>query len=64
MAQVLTGEAITIYRNRVLLSALKLECKGMSRSRGPSAYAIIKKEFNLKGSKEKVLEQFESMFAI
>ena len=63
MVQVLTGEAITIYRNRVLLSALKLECKGMSRSSGPSAYAIIKKEFNLKGSKKQVLEQFEGMFA-
>jgi hypothetical protein len=60
MATVLTGEAITNYRALVLLSALRLECKGMKRS-GPSAYSIVKREFNLKGSKLSVLNQLESI---
>jgi hypothetical protein len=63
MTQVLTGDAITLYRQRVLLSALKLECKGMKRN-GPSVYSIIKREYNLKGTKQKVLEQFESMIVM
>ena len=63
MTQILTGDAITIFRQKVLLSALKLECKGMKRN-GPSAYSIIKRECNLKGTKQKVLEQFESMIAM
>ena len=36
---------------------LKLETKGMKHSRG-SVYAMIKKEFGLKGTKQSVLEQF------
>jgi hypothetical protein len=63
MTQILTGDAITIFRQRVLLSALKLECKGMKRN-GPSVYSIIKREYNLKGTKQNVLEQFESMIAM
>ena len=61
-AQVITGDAIATYRQKVLLSALKLECLGMKRN-GPSAYSIIKKEHNLKGSKAKVLEQFAAICA-
>lgn len=56
MTTVLTGDAINQYRALALLSALKLEVKGMQR-RGPSAYSIVKAEFNLKGSKQKVYEQ-------
>ena len=48
------------YRLFVLRSALKLETLGMA-SRGRSAYSIIKKEFNLKGNKKKVLEQFSNL---
>lgn len=55
-----TPEAIDNYRKRVLLSALKLEIVGMKR-RGPSAYSIIKKEFALKGNKQKVYEQFKNI---
>ena len=40
--------------------ALKLEIKGLKR-KGRSVYAIIKEEFNLKGSKQKVLDQFSSL---
>ena len=61
-ATVLTGDTITAYRQKVLLSALKLECMGMKRN-GPSVYSIVKREFNLKGSKAKVLEQFTAICA-
>ena len=60
MATVLTGESITNYRAKVLLSALKLECLGMKR-RGPSVYSIVKAEYNLKGSKQSVYNQLESI---
>lgn len=62
MAAILTGQAITAYRLRVLAAALRLECKGMKR-RGPSAYATIRREFSLTGNKESVLRQFELMIA-
>ena len=56
MSYVLTGDQITSYRAKVLLSALKLECLGMKR-RGPSAYATVKAEYNLKGNKASVYDQ-------
>ena len=59
-ATVLTGDSILRYRERVLLSALKLECLGM-KHRGPSVYSIVKREFNLKGSKQKVYDQFSAI---
>tara|TARA_R100001443_G_scaffold112618_1_gene126269 strand:- start:278 stop:475 length:198 start_codon:yes stop_codon:yes gene_type:complete len=55
-----TPENINKFRLLTLKSALKLEIVGMHR-RGRSAYTIIKQEFNLKGSKTKVLEQFEKL---
>jgi hypothetical protein len=55
--EILTGESIEIQRQMTLRQALKLETLGMSRSRSPSAYALVKKEFGFKGSKRRVLEQ-------
>ena len=52
---------ITNYRHKVLLSGLKLELEGMSLTRGRSCYSIIKKEFGLKGNRQKVLAQFEKI---
>jgi hypothetical protein len=60
MATVLTGEAITEFRTRVLLLALRLECQGIKR-RGPSAYSIIKAEYTLTGNRLSVLNQLESI---
>ena len=55
---VLSGsEQITRFRLITLRTALKLELLGMKHSRG-SVYALIKKEFGLKGSKQKVYDQF------
>jgi len=44
------------YRLKVLLKGLKLEILGMKK-RGSSCYSIIKKEFGLKGNKQKVYDQ-------
>jgi hypothetical protein len=60
MATVLTGQDITDYRAHVLLSALKLECLGMKRN-GPSVYSIVKRDYNLKGSKQSVYDQLKSI---
>jgi hypothetical protein len=58
---VISGDDIQIYRMKVLLKALALEIKGMKISRGPSAYSVIKNQFNLKGSKQKVFDQFQQI---
>ena len=52
---------VNIQRMLILKSALKLEVLGMKRSRRPSAYSAIKSEWNLKGNKERVLDQFEAV---
>jgi len=46
------------YRLIALRAALGLELSGMKGR--ASAYAIIKREFGLKGSKTKVYEQFDA----
>ena len=51
-----TPEQIEQYRLLTLYHALKLETLGLKHSRG-SVYALVKKEFSLKGSKASVLEQ-------
>lgn len=56
-----TPAKIEAHRLLTLKACLKLECKGMSRSHGPSAYSRIKAEFGLKGSKARVLEQYEAL---
>ena len=52
-----TPEQIEQYRRAVLYQALKLETMGLKHSKG-SVYALIKKQFNLKGNKASVLNQF------
>jgi len=56
----ITGDSIQFYRMCLLLRTLRLELKGI-RHRGFSAYATIKREYNLKGNREKVLAQFEEI---
>jgi hypothetical protein len=50
------------YRMLTLRAGLRLEVKGFRRT-GRSFYAIIKKEFGLKGNRESVLAQFDEMLA-
>jgi len=54
-------EGVAAYRMLALKGALNLETKGLRRSRGPSALSIIKREFGLKGSAQKVLADFTKM---
>ena len=54
-----TPNKIELYRMHVLHKMLKLEMLGIKFKRGmPTAYSTIKKEYNLKGSRRKVYEQF------
>ena len=50
-------EHIELYRMITQKQALKLEIYGM-KTRGRSAYSLIKEIYKLKGSKQKVLEKF------
>jgi hypothetical protein len=48
----------------VLLQGMKTELNtGMKLTRGPSCFTRVKKEYGLKGSKEKLIEQFEVLVA-
>jgi hypothetical protein len=61
VATIITGTHIEFFRMCTLRGALSLEIKGIKMSRGVSAYASIKKQYNLKGTKLRVLEQLEAM---
>lgn len=58
-----TPDQIAAARLLTLRAMLVLECKGMTRSRAPSAYSILKRDYNLKGSRENVLKQLDAMRA-
>ena len=55
-----TPESVDMFRMIALYGALKLELLGM-KSRGPSAYAIIKREYGLRGNKQSVFDQFKAI---
>ena len=56
-------EQIELYRMCVLEKMLKLEILGikMNKSGQPTAYSAIKKQFNLKGKRQKVWDDFKIM---
>jgi hypothetical protein len=55
---VITGEAdIEFFRLVALRSALRLELVGIRVNRNVNAYAIAKREFKFRGSKQKVFDQ-------
>ena len=54
-------EQIALYQMLVLRSALKLEMLDMKMSRGRTAYSAIKQMFNIKGSRQKVLDIFNEI---
>lgn len=61
MSQVIEGDDIVLFAIIALESALRLEVKGMKTSSGRSAYSIVKDRYQLKGSKQRVLEQFNQI---
>jgi hypothetical protein len=52
-----------LFRMSALQKALHLEMQGL-KSRGRSAYAIIKEEYGLRGNRSKVLEQYTRILLI
>jgi len=52
-----TPEQIEQYRLLTMYQMLKMETLGLKHSRG-SVYALIKKQYGLKGNKQSVLKQF------
>ncbi len=54
----LTGHQIEGARLLALRAMLKLELKGLSRSRAPSAYSMLKK-MGYKGTRAEVLAQLD-----
>ena len=50
------------FRILTLIQGLKLEMKGLKMSRGKSCYQIIKNEFGLKGSREKVYNHMITIY--
>lgn len=59
----LTGNEIQRFQIRCLMGAVKLEAKGMTRSRGRSATVIAKEKLGLKksASREEVLTELERL---
>ena len=58
-----TPQKIELYRMHVLEKMLKLEirCVKMTKYGQPTAYSAIKKEYNLKGSKQRVWDTFKEL---
>ena len=56
-----TPQKIDLYQMLVLRKALELEIKGIRMSRGRTAYSAIKHLFNIKGSRQKVLDTFNEI---
>ena len=60
----LTGDQIPVFRYKTLLIGLKSEIKGVRlTNKARTCYSIIKSEFGLKGSKQRVLEQYEEILS-
>ena len=59
---VLTGSQIEGARLLTLRQMLKLELKGMSKSKGPTAYSTLKM-LGFKGTRERVLSQLNDIRA-
>ena len=57
-------QAVDFFRMNTLLSGMRFELKtGMKLTRGPSCFTLVKKEYGLKGNKQKLIEQFEKLLA-
>lgn len=57
MSTVFTGHGVTMFQLLAIRCRFALEMKGL-KGRGPTMYSYVKKQFGLKGSREKVFGQF------
>lgn len=60
MTTLTTPQQIDDARRLTLRQMLKLEIRGLSKSRGPSAYSTLKSVYGYKGSREKVLSELDA----
>lgn len=60
--RVISGAHIGIVRLHVLISAAKLEAKGLKRN-GPSATSVLKRALGIKGNRDKVIAAAEECLA-
>lgn len=56
----LTGQQIDDARRLTLRQMLKLEIRGLSRSKGASAHSVLKKDYGYKGTREAVLKELDA----
>ena len=56
----LTGNQIDDARRLTLRQMLRLEIRGLSKSRGPTAYSTLKTVYGYKGTRESVLAQLDA----
>jgi SH3-like domain-containing protein len=59
MTVLTTPQKIDDARRLTLRQMLKLELKGLSKSRGPTAYSTLKSVYGYKGTRESVLAQLD-----
>lgn len=62
--QIFSGpEAVNFFRMAALLRGMKSELKTGMRLTGkaPSCFTIVRREYGLKGSKQKLIDQFEKL---
>ena len=60
MTTLTTPQQIDDARRLTLRQMLKLEIRGLSKSRGPTAYATLKAVYGYKGTRESVLAQLDA----
>lgn len=58
-------EAVNFFRMATILRGMKFELKTGMRmtSRAPSCFTIVRREYGLKGNKQKLIDQFEKLVA-
>ena len=61
MTMISTPEGIMYAQLCARSAALKLETKGLRHSSGRSMYALCKRAYNLRGTRESVLAQLEEL---
>lgn len=63
VATTITGTGIPYFRMAMILSGMQFELKtGMKLTgKAPSCFTIARREFGLKGNKEKLIEQFAKL---
>ncbi len=56
-----TPHAVAAYKLASIIACVKFECKGLKHSQG-SRVALAKRIYNIKGSKEHVLQQLQAQY--